>query len=315
MKKRLSIIGGACVAVALCFSVQSCMQTDAENPQEQSVSLSEADLLVASPEFQAYMRALNSHTQYISIGYQKLSQIDKAKFDELLTAHENDPSGDWLTEAGQMLMYNLKGGNELVEDLRSQVDFPEGITQEEILRAVERNKHLMITTTRMSYPGESNTGPRYISDDLPDMRGQRGDDCVPSSMSYINNAYGGDMSRRDFNSQYEASYGENPYDSGVNANNYSTYVDQNFYTTPFTSFDDAINNGHYTMIQTESGRYTVTDTNGVTQTYITTHAVVVVGIRSDGQLIVKDPLNPRREGSIDPKDVLPEYTKVITGNK
>ncbi len=153
MKKLCLIAGLPVVALMMCVFVQSCAQTE-DHQSEQSIALTEADLVVASPEFQAYSHALSSNAGYIGSSYENLSEEDRKKFDGLVAAYKNDPSIDFFTEGGRILKYNMKGGFDMIEDLRSKVNFPEGVSTEDLIRAIMRYDHLAVTHTRYYDPAE-----------------------------------------------------------------------------------------------------------------------------------------------------------------
>ncbi len=157
MKKLCLIAGLPALALMMCVFVQSCAQTE-DHQSEQSIALTEADLVVASPEYQAYLHAMISHSMHFENSYDNLSAEDQKKFDELWASYNNDSPEEILIEASRVLKYNIQGGFDLIEDLRSKVNFGEGVSSEDMTRAIARNSHLAMTHTRATDPTEQPGG-------------------------------------------------------------------------------------------------------------------------------------------------------------
>ncbi len=154
MRKLYLIAGLPVVALMMCVSIQSCVQSE-DQQAEQSVALTEIDLLASSPEFQNYVDFADQHATVIAKSYKKLSATDKQKFNDLMAEYKNDPSDDRMTELSKILLYNIKSGADFADQLRAKVDFPEGMTEQDMIRAIALYHNKKGTSrTRSMWPGE-----------------------------------------------------------------------------------------------------------------------------------------------------------------
>jgi hypothetical protein len=103
--------------------------------------------------------------------------------------------------------------------------------------------------------------------------------CLFAIMEYVSQELCGLL--RDityFNNSYFSEYGEWALFEGVNSQNAMPFLRKHFRSRPFVGFQDAINNGRVVIIDTP-----VPGQPGIT------HAIAIVGYKSNGRLIFMDP--------------------------
>ena len=112
------------------------------------------------------------------------------------------------------------------------------------------------------------------------METQMGGTCVLASMGYVNSLFGGNTNYGEYIWAYAQLYHNNDFEhvlyNGVYSQNIPSFVSRYFNTTSFTSYQQAIDNGHLVLTDIPTG-----------QSY--SHCVTIVGYHSNGDLIYMDP--------------------------
>lgn len=148
-------------------------------------------------------------------------------------------------------------------------------------------------------------------------QGENASRCVSLVMKLANKIFGGNLKEKTYIQDYRESFGESIRRDGVDPGKWSGFVEGYFNCIPFTSFQNAINNHYLVMICIETYPVPHPDSRVVfhyTENDKSLHCMLVVGYQPNGYLIVMDP-NTGGQRTISPSEVLPNYIKVITGNK
>lgn len=149
MKKNFIFAG--CVVTLLigaCLT-QSCNIDEDTSTSRHDVPITEADMVVASPEYVAYRKALEVHSKKVHSAYVKLSSKEKEEVKAILTRANEEVGIDVFAEVGTILKYDIKASLAKVDKLRNAVDF-RGVMPADFVRALYRAPLNLINTRSSS---------------------------------------------------------------------------------------------------------------------------------------------------------------------
>lgn len=124
-----------CMLCVGTFFVQSCNQND--DSMQPSLELTNADIVISSPEYQVYSKALREHSLKMISALKKLSK-DKRK-EVLYMLKNGDKTLDNLDKISVILNYDINAGYLRVLKKYEAVHMPEDLSQREFVRALYRN--------------------------------------------------------------------------------------------------------------------------------------------------------------------------------
>lgn len=137
-------------------------------------------------------------------------------------------------------------------------------------------------TTRASSspnPYQKKDGDTFVKAGLPQsMSTQMPNTCVTSIMEYANNkVFGGSTNEGTYILYYLQTYGENVLTSGVSLKNIKPFVKHFFKTASYSSYKNAVDNGHVVMTDITSSIPS------------SAHNVLVLGYQSSDDFVYMDP--------------------------
>lgn len=142
MKKKIIIVLSAVVLLIVSAAfIQSCTNDLYEN-DDKLIEVTNADLLIASPQFQAYEKSLRSHTKKIATALNKLTPEQRIEVNKLLELSIENPGLNNFDRVSEILGYDLATGFGKVRAKFEEIEFPVSITQEEYIKALYRKDKL-----------------------------------------------------------------------------------------------------------------------------------------------------------------------------
>lgn len=147
MKKTLLFLTAAAFSVCVFVTHGCSINDDLSNPSQvkQDVSINKADMVVASRSYTDYTKTIKAVSKEFGSAFTKLSKEDREQILSLFTQGERNSGIDVLSEASQILNYDLKASHTKILRKHKAIDFS-GVSLDDLARAIYRTKRNWISS-------------------------------------------------------------------------------------------------------------------------------------------------------------------------